>query len=201
MTGKQSCLYRYKHQKNAFPQRGASPGAGGTRTRRGGHIPALLLVYLKTAIIDRSNIPSQAEGLNPRLDILRPPHSRKIGADVGHRQSSRVVKPFGAKDDALLRYDKGVMKRKLLILLLPLLAAASASMIGARVLIEKATRDKTYTDLSLIPHRHVGLVLGCPKLSGGYLSLFFKNRIDAAAELYRAGKVDYLIASGANHQP
>lgn len=75
-----------------------------------------------------------------------------------------------------------------------------ASVLAARVLIARAARDKTYSDVSLIPHRRVALVLGCPKrLYGGWSNPFFENRMTAAAELYHSGKVDFLVVSGDNH--
>lgn len=75
-----------------------------------------------------------------------------------------------------------------------------ASIVIASVLINQSARGKTYSDVQLIPHRRVGLVLGCAKiLPGGYGNPFFQYRVAAAAELYRAGKVDYLLVSGDNH--
>ncbi len=53
-----------------------------------------------------------------------------------------------------------------------------------------------------LPARSVGLVLGCaPTLTGGRPNLFFKHRIDAAANLFHSGKVRALIVSGDNHTP
>ena len=50
------------------------------------------------------------------------------------------------------------------------------------------------------PHCKAGVVLGCRKiLSNGLGNLYFSRRIAAAAELYKSGKVDYLIVSGDNH--
>jgi SanA protein len=92
------------------------------------------------------------------------------------------------------------MWRKFLIVLGALVAVSAASLIAARLMIARAARDKTYTDVSMIPHRHVGLVLGCPrKIPGGWSNPFFENRISAAADLYFHGKVDDLVVSGDNH--
>jgi SanA protein len=45
-------------------------------------------------------------------------------------------------------------------------------------------------------------VLGCPeRLSDGRLNLFFEARVRAAAELYRQGKIDILLASGDKSTP
>jgi SanA protein len=92
------------------------------------------------------------------------------------------------------------MWRKFLIVLGILLFLSVVSVFASRILIARSARNKTFTDVSLIPHRHVGLVLGCPrKVPGGWSNPFFENRISAAANLYFQGKVDYLIASGDNH--
>lgn len=54
-----------------------------------------------------------------------------------------------------------------------------------------------YDDLERIPHNRVGMVLGCvPRLADGRTNLFLTERIAAAARLYHAGKVDYLLVSG-----
>ena len=67
-------------------------------------------------------------------------------------------------------------------------------------MIARAAKDKTYSDVSLVPHRRVGLVLGCPKrVFGGWSNPYFENRIAAAAELYHHRKIDYLVVSGDNH--
>lgn len=56
-----------------------------------------------------------------------------------------------------------------------------------------------YRDSSLMPDNEVGLVLGCsPFISSGKPSPQFHGRMQAAAELYRLGKVKRLILSGAN---
>lgn len=92
------------------------------------------------------------------------------------------------------------MLRKLLVAMGVLLAFCAVSLVAARLVIAYAARDKTYSDVSAVPHRHVGLVLGCPKrVFGGWPNPFFESRIAAAAELYHHGKVDYLVASGDNH--
>jgi len=77
-----------------------------------------------------------------------------------------------------------------------------ASAFAANIVIAVAAKGKTYSDAELIPHRRVGLVLGCPKrVSDGRLNLFFLGRVKAATELYQQGKVDFLLASGDNSTP
>jgi SanA protein len=90
--------------------------------------------------------------------------------------------------------------RRAIKLLLAAAALCLLSILGASVLINQAARGRTYSDVHLIPHRRVGLILGCEKtLPNGNANLFFQYRVAAAAELYRAGKVDYLLVSGDNH--
>src|SRR5579883_2374899 len=92
------------------------------------------------------------------------------------------------------------MWRKILLAICALLVVCGASLPIARVLVRNAARGKTYSDVSKMPRRRVGLVLGCPKrVPGGGSNPFFENRIQAAAELYFARKVDFLVVSGDNH--
>ena len=89
------------------------------------------------------------------------------------------------------------MKQKLIKLGLIATAIVLAGAFAANVMIVRAAADKTYSAVRMIPHRRVGLVLGCQKrLSDGSLNRFFQTRIAAAVNLYRHGKVDYLLASG-----
>jgi len=74
-----------------------------------------------------------------------------------------------------------------------LLLATVIFIVSCNLWIVNSTRDQLYTDVSLIPARKTGLVLGANK------NLYFYYRINAAAELYKHGKVKYLLVSGDNH--
>ncbi|WP_225034906.1 vancomycin high temperature exclusion protein [Winogradskyella sp. SM1960] len=57
----------------------------------------------------------------------------------------------------------------------------------------------TYDAIDKIPKNNVGLVLGASKhASNGNINLFYKHRVDAAAALYKAGKIKYILVSGDN---
>ncbi len=57
----------------------------------------------------------------------------------------------------------------------------------------------TYNSTYAIPHNRAGLVLGTAKyLVKGGLNQYFINRIDATTELFKAGKIDYVVVSGDN---
>jgi len=62
-----------------------------------------------------------------------------------------------------------------------------------------STDSALFKDSSLMPESETGLVLGCsPYVSSGKPSPQFRGRMQAAADLYRLGKVRKLILSGAN---
>ncbi|MCX7007986.1 MAG: YdcF family protein [Kiritimatiellaeota bacterium] len=84
--------------------------------------------------------------------------------------------------------------------LLLLAVFAALAMLGAASLVRRAAAGRTYDDLAAIPARKVGLVLGCVgRLPDGRRNLFFAYRIQAAAALFHAGKVRFLLVSGDNH--
>ncbi len=77
------------------------------------------------------------------------------------------------------------------------LIAALEAVLTAAWLVG-ATSPRVYSSLNDIPAREVGMVLGAPKYSGGRPSPVLAGRIQAAAELYHAGKVRTLVVSGAS---
>ncbi len=71
---------------------------------------------------------------------------------------------------------------------------------GADRTVRGEAQGRTFDDVAAVPAREVALVLGCAEhLGNGRSNLFFKNRIVAAAELYKAGKAKWLVVSGDNH--
>jgi SanA protein len=61
-----------------------------------------------------------------------------------------------------------------------------------------AADGKLHDRVADVPGGSVGLVFGCPAQSQGGENPFFRARIDAAAGLWKAGKLRYLIVSGDN---
>lgn len=73
------------------------------------------------------------------------------------------------------------------------------SIWGADRYVNTSTADQLYTDVSKVPPKRIGVVLGTSKyLSNGYINYYYKFRIDAAVALYKAGKIQYIIVSGDN---
>ncbi len=67
--------------------------------------------------------------------------------------------------------------------------------------IAEATRALCFDDATRVPKREVGLVLGCTRyLRTGRPNRYFAHRIDAAAALFHAGKIDRVLVSGASHR-
>jgi SanA protein len=72
-----------------------------------------------------------------------------------------------------------------------------ALVFGCNIWIIAATRSHVFYDVTSIPFNNDGLVLGAGKLiEKGRVNQHFVQRIDAAAALYRGGKVKRLILSG-----
>ncbi|AQY21973.1 hypothetical protein AB406_1023 [Riemerella anatipestifer] len=66
-------------------------------------------------------------------------------------------------------------------------------------IIKTQSENYIFSNISDVPTKKVGLVLGTSKyLQNGIPNYYFKYRIDAAAELYKNGKVQYFIVSGDN---
>ena len=85
-----------------------------------------------------------------------------------------------------------------LILLLALLLGAGVFVL-CQLFVSHAGDGRIYSTAATIPARDTGLVLGASeKLPDGRENPYFKYRIEAAAELYRLGKVKHLLVSGDN---
>lgn len=75
-----------------------------------------------------------------------------------------------------------------------------AFTVYANVTVEHTVKDRIYSDLKSIPRNKVALLLGTNPLNKwGRPNSYFTNRINTAAKLFHAGKVDFIIASGDNH--
>lgn len=82
--------------------------------------------------------------------------------------------------------------------------AVAVLAIGSVVLADYAcrcaARGRIHRSVDAVPGNDVALVLGTGKLTArGNPNLHFSRRIEAAAALYHAGKVNHLLVSGDNH--
>ena len=93
------------------------------------------------------------------------------------------------------------MKKKLFYITLIIAILCVISIFICDWTIKKNAVSCIYTEISDIPANNVGLLLGTsPKLKSGNNNLYFDYRIDAAVELYKAGKINYILISGDNRK-
>ena len=110
-----------------------------------------------------------------------------------------MVKPRFKKQIQVFRMPKmkKTLKRSLWVIM-AIMVAGLAVVAGCELAVYSASKGRVYSDVEEIPHREVGLLLGTnPKGRRGGANMFYNYRIDAAVELYEAGKVDRILISGA----
>jgi len=76
----------------------------------------------------------------------------------------------------------------------------AAIIVACDIWVAQQTRERLYSDIKQLPSKPLGLVLGTIKKTPYGLNAFFYHRINAAAALYKAGKVKHLLLSGDNHR-
>jgi vancomycin permeability regulator SanA len=91
-----------------------------------------------------------------------------------------------------------VTRRRLLIAACTL-GLAALLLLSPLLLIRIDTSGHLTDNPVTVSHHQVALVLGAGLNRDGQVSLFLKERLDAAIGLYRLGKVDGLLMTGDNH--
>lgn len=103
-----------------------------------------------------------------------------------------------------MRNDKTPNKRyrsirKLLWFILLFIAVCVIAVIACDMAVNNSAKGRVYTEVNKTPPRKVGLLLGTSPIGrSGNPNQFFIRRIEATARLYKAGKFNRLIISGAN---
>ncbi len=78
-----------------------------------------------------------------------------------------------------------------------MLAGIGALVLGCNLWVVISTHGRVYQSVEMIPATPVGIVLGTSKkVAPDQPNPHFDNRLEAAAELFRAGKVRHLLVSG-----
>jgi SanA protein len=72
------------------------------------------------------------------------------------------------------------------------------ALIACYLIVWSVARGRSYDTVDTTPLRECGLVLGTLPKVDGRDNVFFTSRIKAAADLYKAGRLQYLIVSGDN---
>lgn len=93
-------------------------------------------------------------------------------------------------------------KRKIIFWSLTIIGAFVAFIAMCDIMVSRNASGRTYDNLDSIPHRRVGLILGTSPIStwNGRRNYYFDHRIKAGADLYKAGKVDWLVVSGGDYR-
>lgn len=95
---------------------------------------------------------------------------------------------------------KKLIKNTIKIFLL-LFVAGIIFVIWSNFTIKDQTKNFVTSDLSKLPTEKTGLLLGTSKtLSNGAPNAYFVNRIEAAEQLFKSGKIQNIIVSGDNSQ-
>lgn len=94
------------------------------------------------------------------------------------------------------------MKKKKLIIwpLVLLIFLGALAIYVCDAVIKNNAKGKLYSSVNDIPYNRVGLLLGTAKYTKrrGFNNPYYTNRIKAATDLMKAGKIKYLIISGDN---
>jgi SanA protein len=102
-------------------------------------------------------------------------------------------------NNILLLLKKRFFKKNTLYVFSVLIIGVIAIGLLANIVIESQTNSYIYNDIQKIPHNKVGLLLGTSKyLSNGLLNQYFINRINATTDIFKAGKIDFIVISGDN---
>ncbi|MBD5218794.1 MAG: DUF218 domain-containing protein [Bacteroidales bacterium] len=93
-------------------------------------------------------------------------------------------------------------KRKIIIWCLAIAVATCAVAATCDIIVMRNASGRTYEDVDRIPHRKIGVILGTSPVSmwSGRRNAYFDHRIKSGADLYKAGKVDWLVVSGGDYR-
>ena len=99
-----------------------------------------------------------------------------------------------------MTHKSKILIKRMALSLGAFLLLITAFTIYANIGVEKAANERIYTSVDNIPYNKVALLLGTNPLNRwGSANSYFTTRVATASELFHAGKVDYIIASGDNH--
>ncbi len=94
--------------------------------------------------------------------------------------------------------SKIIVHRKLTLLFALTVILVGTCLFVADLYMGTAVKDKIYRNIEQIPHKKAALVLGTAKFYKGRENPFYENRLDAAVELWTAGKIEAILVSGDN---
>ncbi|MCX6874151.1 MAG: YdcF family protein [Verrucomicrobia bacterium] len=99
---------------------------------------------------------------------------------------------MNAQDRRRLRRRFQRLRRMLMVLTLVSIGVIAYANITA----VWASRGRLFDEVAALPKTRVGLVFGTTDRVNGLENLYFRYRIDAAEQVWKAGKIDLIIVSG-----
>ena len=109
------------------------------------------------------------------------------------------MNPDNKTDQVPEQTKKRTIVRRLLLVFAVMAFLGALALFAADCRVEHCAAGRVYSDVGAVPAREYGLLPGTSRLvHGKYLNTYFFNRIHAAVELYRAGKIKKIIVSGDN---
>lgn len=95
---------------------------------------------------------------------------------------------------------KKIKTKKIILFFGVCLLAVIGIIVTCHVLVVNNANGRTYDNVVDIPKNEIGLLLGTSPIppQGGH-NFYFDNRIKAAADLYHAGKIKKILASGGDY--
>ena len=95
---------------------------------------------------------------------------------------------------------KNKILKRILLFAIVIAVAVIGVIVSCHLSVVRKASGRTYDSVDSIPYNRVGLLLATsPITPGGARNFYFDNRIKAAEELLKAGKVDFIIASGGDY--
>ena len=92
---------------------------------------------------------------------------------------------------------KNKILKRILLFAITIAVAVIGVIVSCHLSVARNASSRTYDSVDSIPHNRVGLLLATSPITPvGTRNFYFDNRIKAAEELLKAGKVDLIIASG-----
>ncbi len=92
------------------------------------------------------------------------------------------------------------IKRNVIVVCISVILVLSALIGTCYLIVSTNASNRLFDKVTDVPHNKVGLLLATSPITpeGGH-NYYFDNRIKAAEELYNAGKIDFIIASGGDY--
>ncbi len=102
------------------------------------------------------------------------------------------------KKAVLKVWKKYILRKRMIVILVGIVLFMTVFSLAVDSYVGSFSDNKLYSDINDVPHMRAALLLGCVRIYDGHVNLFYLHRINAAVELWKAGKIDAILVSGDN---